>query len=71
MSYRVLVEFADFQDGYHVYKAGDKFPRDGKQVAESRIEELISDNNAIGKPLIEKIVIEEKPKKNTRTKKKE
>ena len=71
MSYRVLVEFADSQDGYHVYKAGDKFPRDGKLVSGFRIADLASDRNMIGKPLIEQIVIEEKPKRNTRTKKKE
>ena len=55
--YKVIESFADAQDGYHIYKSGDKFPRDGINVSNARIEFLSTDANALGKPLI----IEDKP----------
>lgn len=71
MSYRVLSEFADSQDGYHIYKAGDKFPRDGKLVSGFRIAELATDRNAIGKPLIQEEEVAAKPKRSSKSKQKE
>ena len=53
MMYRVKVQFADFQDGYHVYHAGDSFPRDGHTVSADRIRELSTAENKLGIPLIE------------------
>lgn len=70
MSCRVVKEFADSQDRYYVYQAGDLFPRDGKQVDEKRIRELKE------KSFIEEVTDErkaeeaEKPKK-TKAKQKE
>lgn len=52
MSYTVIHSFSDLQDFNHVYKVGDKFPRLGITVKKSRIEELKSNKNKIGKPLI-------------------
>lgn len=52
--FRVVVEFADLQDENHVYRVGDKYPRNKRKVAKKRIEELTSSANKIGKPLIEK-----------------
>ena len=76
MSWRVIKEFADKTDQYHVYKAGDLFPRDGKQVDEKRVNELASAKNALKTPLIKeerderKAEEAEKPKK-TKAKQKE
>lgn len=53
--YRVIVEFADLQDENHVYRVGDKYPHTKRRFAKKRIEELISTNNKIGRPLIEKV----------------
>lgn len=53
MMYRVMVQFADFQDGYYVYNAGDSFPRDGHTVSADRIRELSTEENKLGIPLIE------------------
>lgn len=66
--FKVIYRFADLQDDNHVYEVGDKYPRDGYEVADSRIAELSGNGNKIGKPLIEKVV-EKKPKKKTATEK--
>lgn len=79
MSWRVIKEFADKTDNYHVYKAGDLFPRDGKQVDEVRLKELSTQYNAQKTPLIKeaderKATAEEsaeKPKKGSKSKVKE
>jgi len=67
--YRASREFADSQDRYYVYQAGDSFPRDGKLVDERRIKELVE------KKFIEEVVderkIENKPKKSAKAKSKE
>ena len=71
--FRVVVAFADMQDGHHVYSVGDTFPRTGAKVSQERIDELVSGRNRIGKPLIEEIAekteTKEVPKKVNRKKK--
>ena len=64
--HRVLHKFYDLQDNNHAYSVGDTFPHNGVEVDAERIEELASDKNRLGIPLIEEIV--EKPKR-TRKKK--
>lgn len=68
--YEVIVPFADIYDGGHIYNAGDKYPRDGVAVSDGRAEELLSNKNKIGTPVIKKIQeevkTEEKPKQKTR-----
>lgn len=54
--YKVIKKFADLLDGKHVYEIGDVFPRDGVDVSRERLEELSSDNNKIGEPLIKEDV---------------
>ena len=66
--YKVIKSFTDLQDNNHVYYVGDTFPRNGVDVGDERIEELASDKNLQGVPLIEEVV--EKPKR-TRKKKSE
>lgn len=55
MEYEVIHFFTDLQDSGHPYKPGDKFPRDGINVNESRIRELSGTGNRQKKPLIRKI----------------
>ena len=55
MVYKVIHYFTDLQDFNHPYKVGDKFPRLGLKVSNERLEELASDKNKQGKPLIEKV----------------
>ena len=50
--YKVIARFADLQDESHIYEIGDTFPRKGFKSSEERIEELASDKNKIGIPLI-------------------
>ena len=59
--YRVLMRFCDSQDNNYVYSVGDTFPHNGVDVDSERIEELASDKNRLGVPLIEEIA--EKPKR--------
>jgi hypothetical protein len=52
MSYRVIHKFVDLQDFGHLYRVGDKYPRLGMNVKQSRIDELASNKNRAGEPLI-------------------
>lgn len=72
----VIKLFTDLQDKDHLYNEGDPFPREGLEVSEERIKELSSSNNLQGTPLIENkemedAIMETKPKKRGRPKKKE
>ena len=66
--YKVIKSFTDLQDNNYAYYVGDTFPNNGVEVDAERIEELASDKNRLGVPLIEEIA--EKPKR-TRKKKDE
>lgn len=75
----VIKLFTDLQDKDHLYNEGDPFPREGLEVSEERLKELSSSNNLQGTPLIENkemkeladAIMEAKPKKRGRPKKKE
>ena len=69
--YRVINPFKDLEEN-HLYKTGDKFPFDDKEILDERIASLLSNKNKVGKPLIEKVKEdkEKTPKKTTKTKKK-
>lgn len=65
--YKVIYKFADKLDKNYIYEVGDIYPREGIDVADGRLAELSSSKNAIGQPVIEKIMerpvkTEEKPK---------
>ena len=66
--YKVIKSFTDLQDNNYAYSVGDTFPRNGVEAGAERIEELASDKNRLGIPLIEELT--EKPKR-TRKKKEE
>lgn len=51
--YKTIVRFTDLQDNGHRYNVGDVFPRIGQTVSESRLEELSTNKNKRGMPLIE------------------
>lgn len=63
--YRATRYFIDLKDGGHVYNKGDAFPFDGKEIAPERLEELSTDRNRLGCPLIE-LVEEKKAKKKAK-----
>ena len=63
--YRVIKAFTDLRH-HHAYSVGDIYPNNGVEVDAERIEELSTDRNRLGVPLIEEI----KPKR-TRKKKDE
>lgn len=52
MVYIVIHDFADLQDGEHIYRTGDVFPRSGVKPTSGRIAELLSNGNRIGTALI-------------------
>ena len=66
--YRVIKSFTDLQDNNYAYYVGDTFPHNGVEVDAERIEELASDKNRLGVPLIEEIA---EKQKRTRKKKSE
>lgn len=57
--YEVIHYFTDLQDFNHPYNVGDIFPRDGMNVSEERLKELLGSKNKQHKPLIK--LIEDKP----------
>lgn len=52
MKYRVIHKFRDLQNNDHIYNVGDEYT--GKK-SPTRIKELSTDANKIGRPLIEKV----------------
>ena len=53
--FRVIKHFVDLQDDNYKYDVGDTYPRKGLNVLQSRINELASNKNRQGVPLIEEI----------------
>ena len=53
--YKVLTEFADLQDGNHIYRVGDVYPREGYTPKDERIDELSTGKNLLHKPLIQNV----------------
>lgn len=64
--YKALITFTDLQDNNYKYHPGDEFPRNGLEVTEGRIKELLSSNNRRNKP----VIAEEKPKEKPEAEKK-
>lgn len=59
--YKVIVAFADLQDGNHVYAEGDAYPREGYQPDAERVSALATGRNLQHKPLIERVKETAKP----------
>lgn len=58
--YKVIYNFIDLKCDYHRYIVGDKFPYKDVEISTERIEELSTDKNRLGRPLIKEV---KKPKK--------
>lgn len=61
MKYMVLSEFADLQDGNHIYRVDDEYPRKGYSPTDERVDELSTGKNLLHKPLIQKVEDEVTP----------
>jgi hypothetical protein len=57
MKYKVIVEFADLEDGNHVYHVGDTYPRHGLAPAKERVGFLQSSQNLLHTPVIEAVEV--------------
>lgn len=66
--YKVIVPFVDLTDNGFLYTVGAVYPRTGVQPAEERIQQLATNDNKQGKPLIEAIAETPKPVKKRRKK---
>ena len=64
--YRAVIYFEDLKDGRHPYNIGDVFPREGLEVSEERIRELLGQSNLRRMAVIEKVEEESEPKKLVR-----
>ena len=53
--YRAILFFKDLHDNSFEYRPGDVFPRSGLKVSQERLDELATNKNRRGKPLIEKV----------------
>ena len=59
--FKVVKKFYDLKDNNHAYSVGDIYPHNKAKVSEKRIDELSSNKNKMGVPLI--VEIPEKPSK--------
>ena len=53
--YIVLNTFYDLRDCEHLYNAGEPYPRDGYAPTDERVEELLTERNRMGKPMIQAV----------------
>ena len=53
--YKAILFFKDLHDNSFEYRPGDVFPRSGLKVSQERLDELATNKNRRGKPLIEKV----------------
>lgn len=53
--YRTIIAFNDLQDNERSYRVGETFPRPGLRVSKARLEELSTNNNRMGYPLIKAV----------------
>lgn len=54
MKYKVIKRFRDLRDNNHIYNVGDKYPLKGR-VNKERVDELMSNENKIGAPVIKEV----------------
>lgn len=55
MTFLVIAPFVDLEDGHHIYRKGDIYPREGLNVSDERIMQLLSTQNKARKSFIERI----------------
>lgn len=55
-TYQAIVDFKDLQDKGKIYRKGDTYPKPAnKRVEDKRLEELLSYQNKLKKPVIKEI----------------
>ena len=59
--YISLATWRDLTDG-HLYREGEQFPFDGREVPEGRLDELVSGRNRAGLALIQAVEVQDEPK---------
>lgn len=64
MQYEVIRYFIDAQDDDYAYREGDTYPRDGLNVSDARIRDLLSGNNFQRVALIKRVLDKPAPKKS-------
>lgn len=57
MKYTVLIDFTD-KETKHIYRQGDAYPEKGR-TKKARIEELLSEKNLRGQPLIKEVTVDD------------
>lgn len=55
MTFLVIAPFVDLEDGHHMYRVGDIYPRAGLNVSDERIMQLLSNKNKAHKSLLERV----------------
>lgn len=55
MTFLVIAPFVDLEDGHHIYRKGDIYPREGLNVSDERIMQLISTQNKAHKSFLERV----------------
>lgn len=56
LKYEALIDFKDGQDNNKVYKKGERYPKPAKKkIEDERLQELLSSNNKLGKPVIKEL----------------
>ena len=65
MKYLAVKSFTDTQDKGYKYHTGDNYPRAGYTPTADRIEELSTDKNRRGMPMIKAVEEKAEPKKAT------
>ena len=56
VKYEALLAVKDRQDGGKEYKKGERYPQpSNKKVSEERLNELLSSENKLGKPVIKEV----------------
>ncbi|WEZ09581.1 hypothetical protein P5663_06990 [Priestia flexa] len=56
VKYEALLKFKDLEDEGKVYDKGERYPQPtNKKVSEKRLNELLSSDNKLGKPVIKEV----------------
>lgn len=55
MTFLVIAPFVDLEDGHYMYHKGDIYPREGLNVSEERIMQLLSTQNKAHKSFLERV----------------
>lgn len=55
MTFLVITPFVDLEDGHYMYRKGDIYPREGLNVSDERIMQLLSNQNKAHKSFLERV----------------